>query len=186
MKLVSIALALASIVPALVSAVTLPNADTPLFYLVATGPESSGVNHLPLRLRGGTNWDASLLTGDGPIGKFHFWQGRLVAPDLNNQFNGIDQLPYINTQQTGAGSCATHGRLQITQAGGSTNKCASWNSFWLHSNEENSQLGAKLTFNWRGDFYVCGADKQVYYKVDAADGPQDCVKIDLYTVPVVA
>lgn len=35
-----------AVLPALVAGVTVPGADTPLFYLVATGPDSAGVNFL--------------------------------------------------------------------------------------------------------------------------------------------
>ena len=46
MKLSSFFGLLTSAIPAIVSAVTVPGADTPLFYLVATGPDSAGVNFL--------------------------------------------------------------------------------------------------------------------------------------------
>lgn len=49
MKLSSLFGLIATAVPAFVSAVTVPGADTPLFYLVATGPDSAGVNFLVRR-----------------------------------------------------------------------------------------------------------------------------------------
>ena len=44
-KLVSVL----TLLPALVAGVTVPGADTPLFYLVATGPDTAGVNFLVRR-----------------------------------------------------------------------------------------------------------------------------------------
>jgi hypothetical protein len=38
-----------ALIPALVAGVTVPGADTPLFYLVATGPDAAGVNFLVRR-----------------------------------------------------------------------------------------------------------------------------------------
>ncbi|KAJ2912922.1 hypothetical protein MD484_g7487, partial [Candolleomyces efflorescens] len=135
----------------------------------------------PVRLNGGSNYFA-ILTGTGPIAKFYFAGGQLVA--LDPQSSGQPYRALVNTQQTGTGTCASYGQFG-TVYGSSSNKCASYNTFGLQSNSENSQLGARLTFNWVGEFYVCGTDKEVYYKVNSADGPSGCTPISLYTVPVV-
>ncbi|KAJ2929719.1 hypothetical protein H1R20_g7367, partial [Candolleomyces eurysporus] len=176
-KLVS-ALAL---IPALVAGITVPGADTPLFYLVATGPDSAGVNFLPVRLHGGSPNYSSILTGNGPIGKFFLTQGVLVSLDPSG--STLYPRPVVNSVLT-ANGCSTYGTLGFVQ-GASSNKCARYSTFQIQSNPENAQLGAKLTLNWVGGFYVCGVNKEVVYKVSPGDGPTECTPIDLYTVPVV-
>ncbi|EAU82393.1 hypothetical protein CC1G_06703 [Coprinopsis cinerea okayama7 len=173
---------LIALVPSLVHGVTVPGGDTPLFYLVASGPDSAGVNFLPVRLHGGSI--QSVLTGTGPIAKYYFRQGQLVALDPNYPDGTLNWRPLVNTLQTGTATCATYGQFSNV-LGASTNKCASYNSFYLEANPENSQLGSRLTFNWQGGFYVCGTAKEVWYKVSSSDGPGDCTPIQLYTVPVV-
>jgi hypothetical protein len=98
--------------------------------------------------------------------------------------------------------CSTYGPLGFSAS--STDKCAMYDSFYIKSNPENAQLGAKLVFNWVGGFYACGYSRdvgvdvqfvvcriftdefsQVWYKVARDDGPAGCSAIDLYTVPVV-
>ncbi|KAF7760999.1 hypothetical protein Agabi119p4_10408 [Agaricus bisporus var. burnettii] len=66
-----------------------------------------------------------------------------------------------------------------------TNKCARYNSFHIQSNTENAQLGARLSFNYFGQFYACGSGEDVWYKTTSSEGPGDCTAIDLYTVPVI-
>lgn len=155
----------------------------------------------PVRHRGSSANYYSILTGNGPIAKFFFQSGRLVALNPTDpQGSTHAWVPIINTSLT-ANGCATFGQLGLIY-GGSTNKCASYNTFGLQSNEENSQLGAHLVFNWTGGLHVCGAEKevrysprfehvnaddshQVWYKLSPSDGPSDCTPIELYTVPVV-
>ncbi|KAF6746923.1 hypothetical protein DFP72DRAFT_921571 [Ephemerocybe angulata] len=183
MKLTGYLTLLTAAACSLVSAVTIPGADTPLFYLIATGPDTAGVNFLPVRLNGGSNY-FSILTGTGPIAKFYFKQGQLVAVDPVSGPSGQAYRALVNTQQSGTGTCATFGQFG-TVFGSSSNKCASYSTFGLQSNSENSQLGAHIVFNWTGGFYVCGAQKEVYYKVNPADGPAGCTQIELYTLPVI-
>lgn len=45
--------------------------------------------------------------------------------------------------------------------GWSTNKCAMYSTFLIWSNQESSQLGAKLSFNSLGGLYACGAGQDV-------------------------
>ncbi|KAJ2929931.1 hypothetical protein H1R20_g7183, partial [Candolleomyces eurysporus] len=127
----------------MVSAVTVPGADTPLFYLVATGPDSAGVNFL-------------------------------VRPIL--------YLSPQNTNGSIAGILVNPTVLLLTLSKRAPEHALPMGN---SSNPENSQLGAKVTFNWVGGFYVCGTNKEVYYKVNSADGPTGCTPIDLYTLPVV-
>jgi hypothetical protein len=120
----------------------------------------------PVRLNGGSNY-FSILTGNGPIAKFYFAGGQFVAVDPSGSTQPYRGL--VNTQQTGTGTCATYGQFG-TVWGSSTNKCASYNTFGLQSNSENSQLGARLVFNWVGGFYVCGSQKEVGVSLYVARG----------------
>jgi hypothetical protein len=151
----------------------------------------------PLRLNGGAGGYSS-LTGSGPIGRFYFQSGKLVALDPAGTTNNYRTLigPILGS------TCSTYGALGFTQ-GSSSNKCALYDNFQIQSNTENSQLGAKLVFNYQGGFYACTASKdvsqsfrqsttssviknfQVWFKLNPADGPSGCSPIDLYTVPVV-
>ncbi|CAA7266672.1 unnamed protein product [Cyclocybe aegerita] len=160
--------------------VVLPGADTPLFYLVASSPSASA-NLLPLRIEGGTN-GYSTLTGSSPIGQFYFYQGRLRAHDPDGSTVLQYYMPFLSSQLTSTG-CTTYGGIKFIP-GPSTNKCGRYEYFQIQSNTENSQLGAKLVFNYVGGFYACGSGQDVWYKVDAADGPTECSPIELYTVPV--
>ncbi|KAH6906052.1 hypothetical protein BKA70DRAFT_451415 [Coprinopsis sp. MPI-PUGE-AT-0042] len=183
MKFSHLLSSLVALAPALVSGVRVPGADTPLFYLVATGPDSAGVNFLPVRLHGGSNYFA-ILTGTGPIAKFFFQSGRLVALDPTNPQGSTNAWrALINTPLTGNG-CSTNGQLG-TVMGSSSNKCAKYATFGLQSNSENSQLGARLVFDWTGGFYICGTNKEVWYKTSSSDSPSDCTPIELYTLTVV-
>lgn len=95
------------------------------------------------------------LTGTGAIGQFYFYQGRLTAYDPTTAY-----IPLINTQQTDVSTCAKSGALAFVQ-GGSTNKCASYSSFQIQSDTQNSQLGAQLVFNYVGGFYLCSNGQEV-------------------------
>ncbi|KAF5319601.1 hypothetical protein D9619_008356 [Psilocybe cf. subviscida] len=163
------------------SALTIPGASTPAFYLVSSSTTASA-NLLPLRMATGSGNGDPTLTGTGAPAIFYFYQGQLKVYDVAGG-NQNPFRPLINTIQTGAGSCANHGALVFVQ-GSSTNKCASYNSFQIQSNNQNSQLGAKLVFNFVGGFFSCNNGQQVYYKINVNDGPSGCVPIDLNTVAV--
>jgi hypothetical protein len=118
--------------------------------------------------------------------------------------------PTSSTQRALIGSvltstgCSTYGSLGFVE-GPSTNRCARYSTFSIQSNQENSQLGAKLSFNSLGGFYACGAGQdvsaenihsrfispysrllQVWYQTSSSDAPGGltCVPVDLWTVPV--
>ncbi|KAF9451175.1 hypothetical protein P691DRAFT_663774 [Macrolepiota fuliginosa MF-IS2] len=162
----------------IVYAVKIPNADTPLFYLVASSSDQSN-NLLSVRLATTGGGPATLL-GSGPFPKWYFWQGSLVIVDPSGGSN--PWRPLINTSLTGNG-CSKSGALSFV-LGSSTNKCAKYGSFQIQSFSENSQLGAKLVVDYTGGFYACGSNKDIYYKVSTNDGPSNCNPVDLYTVPV--
>ncbi|KAF8884645.1 GPI-anchored small secreted protein [Infundibulicybe gibba] len=172
--------ALCALIPAGVYSITLPNADTPLFHLVSSSSNAEA-NLLPLRTSGGSNGGAA-LKGSGPIGQFYFLQGNFVAFDQTLPTTSPTFRPLINSVLTGNG-CTPGGSLIFVQGFGS-NKCARSGNFWIHSNEENSQLGANLVQNWVGGFYACGTSLDVRYEVSPADVPAGCTAVDLYTVPV--
>ncbi|KAF8804921.1 hypothetical protein BYT27DRAFT_7225108 [Phlegmacium glaucopus] len=159
--------------PLLVSSVVVPGADTPLFYLVS----SSSTPSINLLGSGGP----ATLTGSGPIGQYYFFQGRLTV--LDPAGTTYTYRPVIDAVSVSA-DCSTYGSLGFVQ-GSSTDKCALYDSFHIQSDTENSQLGAKLVFNFAGGFYVCGSSHDVWYKVNREDGPSECSLLDLYTVPVV-
>ncbi|KAJ2931059.1 hypothetical protein H1R20_g6032, partial [Candolleomyces eurysporus] len=168
MQLTKLSSLLVAALPAAINALSVPNSDTPLF-------------NLPARLDGGPDY-LSVLTGTGPIADFYYSQGNLVAVNPSTSHS----QPYralINIQQTGAGDCATYGQFG-TVLGSSTNKCAVYSPFTLVSFNENAQLGAMLTFNGTGGFYVCGFTSEVYYKANPNDGPSGCNPISLLTLPV--
>jgi len=110
----------------------------------------------PLRLNGGAGGYSS-LTGSGPIGQFYFQSGKLVALDPAGTSNNYRTLIGSVLGSTG---CSTYGALGFTQ-GSSSNKCARYDTFQIQSNTENSQLGAKMVFNYEGGFYACTASKDV-------------------------
>ena len=115
-------------------------------------------NHLalqPLRLAAGSGNGVASLTGTGAIGQFYFYQGRLTAYDPTTPY-----IPLINTLQTDVSTCAKSGALVFVQ-GSSTNKCASYSSFQIQSDTQNSQLGAQLVFNYVGGFYSCSNGQEV-------------------------
>lgn len=60
--------------------------------------------------------------------------------------------------------CSTYGQFGFT-SGSSSNKCALYNTFSIQSNSQNSQLGAKLSFNGVGGFYTCGTTLDVSHVV---------------------
>ncbi|KAF8800740.1 hypothetical protein BYT27DRAFT_7015024, partial [Phlegmacium glaucopus] len=155
-----------------------PGADTPSFYLVSSS-SSTYANLLPLRINGGSGGYAS-LTGSGPIGQYYFYQGHLVASDPAG--TSSTYRPVIGAIPLSTG-CTTYGSFGFVQ-GSSSDKCALYDSFQIQSNTQNSQLGAKLVFNYVGGFYACGSGQDVWYKVNPGDGPSGCSAIDLYTVPV--
>jgi hypothetical protein len=146
------------------------------------------------------------LSGSGTAIQAYFYQGYLTG--TLNKSGSPTYRPFINTQFDGSGSCATYGQFGYSGQGYSTNKCASFPRLQIQSNSENSQLGAKLTYNYVGGFYSCGPDEmvrffsfrfmelvvelvliaslsfQIWYKQNSADGPSGCSPVDLYTVPV--
>ncbi|KXN88393.1 hypothetical protein AN958_07375 [Leucoagaricus sp. SymC.cos] len=162
------------------SAVTVPGADTPTFYLVSSSGNAAS-NLLPLRTDGGAGGYAT-LTGTGPIGQFYFYQGKLVAAPRPGSTS--TQRPLIGSVLSPTG-CTAYGSLGFAE-GSSTNKCARYDSFYIQSDPENAQLGAKLTFNFVGGFYACGGNQDVWYLADPNNGPGglQCQPIDLWTVPV--
>ncbi|KAF9481485.1 hypothetical protein BDN70DRAFT_876275 [Pholiota conissans] len=163
--------------PTLAWSVSVPNADTPVFYLVSSSTSSS--NLLPVRMSSTGNGYAS-LTGTGVPAQFYFYQGRLTIYDPNN--NSLPYFPLINSFQNDVASCDTFGALVFVQ-GGSSNKCAKSSSFQIQSNGQNSQLGAELVFNYVGGFYSCSNGQEVFYKLNPSDGPTGCDRIHLWTVP---
>ncbi|PPQ97682.1 hypothetical protein CVT26_001865 [Gymnopilus dilepis] len=169
----SISLLLFATLSSLVSAATIPNADTPLFYLVASSPAS--VNLLPLRRTSSGGGYASLL-GSGAPAQLYFYQGQLVLNDPSGFYRS-----FIDTHQD-ANGCQKFGALGFLQS--NTNKCASFGGFQLQSNNLDSQLGAQLVVNYVGGFYSCNGGSQVSYKIDPESGPSNCQPINLYTVPV--
>ncbi|KAF4622381.1 hypothetical protein D9613_009573 [Agrocybe pediades] len=151
--------------------------------LFVSSSADSDSNLLPLHLNGALN-AFSALTGTGPIGQFFYYQGRLTALDPEGSL--FNYLTTFGSEYLGpSGGCSTYGSLGFFPGAGS-NKCARYGTgFYLHSNEENSQLGATLVYNWVGGFYACGSAKEVVYKVHESDGRDDCVPIELNTVPVI-
>jgi len=163
--------------PLLAVSVRIPNADTPLFYLVSSS-QNAASNLLPVRINPSGGGDAS-LTGSGPPAQFYFFQGALTARDAS----GTTYRPYVNSIQ-GASGCSAGGAFGFVQ-GTSTNKCTQYTSFQIQSDQENSQLGANLVFNYVGGFYACGSGQNVFYEKNAADVPSGCSAVTLNTVPVV-
>jgi hypothetical protein len=156
-----------------------PGADTPLFYLVASSKNGGSGNLAPLRTTGGTG-GYSTLTTSNPIGQFYFSQGTLTAAPLPG--STTTQRAVLGSIPLSTG-CTEYGPFGFV-GGSSSDKCAKYSPFAIQSDPENSQLGARLTFNSTGQFYACGSGEDVYYKTDPSQGPQDCTAIDLYTVPV--
>jgi hypothetical protein len=159
--------------PILTWSLTIPNADTPVFYLVSSSTSSSNllvskVHALihfatafssvfqPLRMNSAGSGSASLL-GSGPPAQFYFYQGQLTVYDPNG--NIFPYRPLINSAQISTG-CETFGALVFVQ-GSSTNKCARSTSFQIQSNGQDSQLGAELVFNFVGGFYSCNSGQEV-------------------------
>ncbi|PPQ84418.1 hypothetical protein CVT24_009815 [Panaeolus cyanescens] len=177
MKFTSVSASLALLV-SMVSAARVPNADTPTFYLVSSS-QTAGSNLLPLRINGGSG-GYSTLKGTGPIGQFYFYQGHLVALDPNGSTSTY--RPNIG-RVLGSTGCSTYGNLGFVQ-GSSSNKCAKYDGFQIQVDPENGQLGSRLTVDFTGAFYSCGAGEDVVYKVNPNDGPSGCNRIDLWTVPV--
>ncbi|KAF8884641.1 GPI-anchored small secreted protein [Infundibulicybe gibba] len=181
MRLLS--LATLAIAPSLVFSIRVPNSDTPLFYLSSSSQSASADLPVTPSYERRLKWWSS-LTGPGPIGKFYFAQGKLVAVDPN----GPPQTPNptltsLISATLGPTGCTTAGALVFVQSS-SSNKCARQvqpGQFVLQSDQENSQLGASLVPT-SGAFYACGSD--VWYKGPVDDGPAGCNPISLYTVPV--
>lgn len=160
-----------------VTAIVPPGASTPLFYLVASSKNGGSGNllvstHLnssphsltstikkPLRTNGGAGGYAT-LTGSGPIGQFYFSQGTLYT--LPQQPNSISPQRALIGSILGSTGCSNYGSLGFTE-GSSSNKCARYNTFNIQSNQENSQLGARLSFNFVGQFYACGSGEDVSF-----------------------
>jgi hypothetical protein len=88
----------------------------------------------------------------------YFYQGHLrCSLDRTGDPN---YRAYINTGFTNTGSCATYGKLGYLQ-GSTTNKCATYPNFQLQANQQNAQLGSRLTVNHVGGFFACGPDEEV-------------------------
>ncbi|KAJ2925994.1 hypothetical protein H1R20_g11103, partial [Candolleomyces eurysporus] len=166
------------IAPLVSWALVIPNADTPSFYFVATSPDNS----TPRPVRIGPDGLYTTLSGSGTAIQAYFFQGYLTG--ALDKSGSPTYHPFLNTSPGEGGSCTTFGQLGYSGLGYSTNKCASFSWFQIQSNPENSQLGAKLTYNYVGGFYSCGPDENIWYKQNAHDGPQNCSPVDLYTVPV--
>jgi len=171
-------LSVLALAPALIHAIVPPGASTPEFYLVASA-QGSAANLLPVRTSGGAGGYAT-LSGTAPIGIYYFYQGSLVAVTSPTSTSTLKPLiaPAFES------GCTTWGQLGF--GSGSTNKCVLYNSFYIESDSENSQLGAALTFNFAGGFYACGSGLDIYYQVSPSDGPPNlsCTPINLWTVPV--
>ncbi|EAU83659.1 hypothetical protein CC1G_05563 [Coprinopsis cinerea okayama7 len=188
------------------SAALIPNADTPVFYLVATDPYTENDTFMPLRLFGWTN--QSTLTGIGPIAKLYFINDTLVAEDpVNGAASPYLYRPYVDfsvkpgrddngdydASQDDDDCSASSGPLifiQENRPDGTTldsPPCAAFGTFFLFSDRMDAQLGAKLQLNNNlTSFYSCGKDRDIYYKMDVSDEPVDCtVPVQLYTLPVV-
>ena len=56
--------------------------------------------------------------------------------------------------------CTTYGPL-VFSSNSSGEYADTNNTFGLESDDENSQLGASLTFNFVGGFYACGSSQDV-------------------------
>ncbi|KAG2011229.1 hypothetical protein CC2G_011372 [Coprinopsis cinerea AmutBmut pab1-1] len=212
MKLKALSLVIAAFkafkgfVPA--SAILIPGASTPLFFLVATGPVSEGDLFLPLRLTGWSN--QATLTGDNVIGQFYMINNSLVAEDpVNGLSSPYVYRPYVDlstkigrdangaydaSQNDPNDDCsATSGPLIFIQENRPDGiitvppKCAKFNPFSLLPNPEDPQFGAKLVYNGNStDFYSCGKGRNIYWKANPSDEPVDCnVPVQLFTIPVV-
>jgi hypothetical protein len=90
---------------------------------------------------------------------FYFYQGMLLAANPNPA-DPIPTLRPIISSNFIANGCSTYGSLAFVE-GSSSNKCARSSSFYIQSDQENSQLGAKLVFNWVGGFFACGSGLDV-------------------------
>ncbi|TFK21050.1 hypothetical protein FA15DRAFT_646159 [Coprinopsis marcescibilis] len=118
---------------------------------------------------------------------FYFYQGQLRATRdrTTDPANSEWFSPYINTEFTNSGRCATFGRVGYLIGGtSSTNKCASYEMFGLRSYEKNAQLGAELVFRWAGGFWSCGDEEEIWYRKVEGEGPTNCYPVKLWTVPV--
>lgn len=151
---------------------TLPGADGPEFYLVASSKDPLAnlkvrfimkatfyCTHLyqPLRTQGG-EYGFATLTGSGSIGQFHFSEGSFIGAP---RYMGDDTLqPNIGAIPQRPAGCTTFGPLGFTTES-TTYQCALFSKFDIHSNQADSRLGAKLVFNNTGGFYACGPYQEV-------------------------
>ncbi|KAF9542274.1 hypothetical protein CPC08DRAFT_756070, partial [Agrocybe pediades] len=116
--------------------------------------------HIPLTFASLAASAVSIVVpnADTPLQRFKFtW--RLTALDPEGSL--FNYLTTFGSEYLGpSGGCSTYGSLGFFPGAGS-NKCARYGTgFYLHSNEENSQLGATLVYNWVGGFYACGSSKE--------------------------
>ncbi|KAJ2920058.1 hypothetical protein MD484_g291, partial [Candolleomyces efflorescens] len=169
-----------ALAPVISLALVLPNADTPSFYLIAVSLGTSAVR--PVRFD--STGSGASLGGNGFPVQYYFYQGQLRS--THERSGDPNYRVYVNSGFTNSGSCATYGTLGYLQGNYiSSNKCASYPNFQLQANQQNSQLGSRLTANYVGGFFSCGSDEQIVYKQNEWDGPSNCYPVDLYTVPVV-
>ncbi|TFK19852.1 hypothetical protein FA15DRAFT_708603 [Coprinopsis marcescibilis] len=178
---------LAAAVPGFVSAALIPNADTPVFYLVAADPYTENDTFLPLRLYG--NNGQATLTGYGPIAKLYYINNTLVGEDPIGADSPNLFHPYVDFKGDDGACGAPSGPFMFIQDSNrsSASNCAAWGTFFLFSDRMDAQLGAKLQLNNNlTSFYSCGKNRDIYYKQDVSDAPVDCtVPVQLYTLPVV-
>ncbi|KAG8928383.1 hypothetical protein FRC02_006994 [Tulasnella sp. 418] len=133
------------LLPAVLAGPLVPRRDTPNFYLVATSTSADyHLKHLGIA----NQYDGILTTGTAS--KFYL-EGQRLRLDINDPSAWFATVDFI---QVSSGSCSVDGPIKIIP-GTSSNKCAKNFNFNLSSYEQNSQLGAKLVFNWAGGFYGC-------------------------------
>ncbi|TEB39543.1 hypothetical protein FA13DRAFT_1723756 [Coprinellus micaceus] len=200
----SLAISALAALPKLVSSALIPNADTPVFFLV--GLDSFGDSLKPMRLTG--QHGVATLTGEDPIAQFYFHERhpRSTSPYLYRPYidftlpspSYLSGLYPVNRTVPNPGECGPSGMLKFVQdedgVWGSgrqrieqENGCAQFDTFELFSDRMDAQLGAKLIFNTNlTDFYACGSQRDIVYKLEPENMPSDCpVVIQLFTLPVV-
>ncbi|RXW20961.1 hypothetical protein EST38_g4897 [Candolleomyces aberdarensis] len=181
-------LSLAAVLPGIVSAALIPNADTPVFYLV--GDDPVGDTFKPLRLTG--QHLTATLTGEGPIAMIYIINGTFVAEDpVKGSTSPFLYHPYVDFSIPGSSDCGTSGPLMFIQDPNrdsvASNPCAAFSNFFLFSDRMDNQLGAKLVLNSNlTSFYACGNTRDIVYKANVTNEPVDCsTPVQLYTLPVV-
>ncbi|KAF6754054.1 hypothetical protein DFP72DRAFT_388722 [Ephemerocybe angulata] len=207
----SAALSVLATLPRLVSSALIPHADSPVFYLMGMDPY--GDNFLPLRYTG--QHGVATLTGSGPIAMLYQINGTIVGQDeLRGSTSPKLYHPYVdfslpspaylspvypvNLTTPNFGECGPSGRLMFVQDVDGVhesgvekvkheNPCAEFEPFTLFSDRMDAQLGAKLVFRTNLTFFwACGNLRDIVYKTNDEDMPDDCVTmVQLFTLPVV-